>query len=117
MFTQYGTLYVSAQTLDSINADNAEKQQWAAALATPATKATRNNMPTPKGVMPRTHRMYQLVLAGYSNADAVAVIKAEYGDSVPTTNASIAWVRNSLKPGNSKNEYAVKVLRQLPMTN
>src|SRR5262245_28820551 len=51
----------------------------------------------------RTARMFQLVLAGYSNEAAVQVIKKEYGKNVPTNTASIGWCRTQLK---AKTTYA-----------
>lgn len=53
----------------------------------------------------RTSRMFQLVLAGYSNEAALAVIRKEYGKNVPTTTASIGWCRTQLK---AKTAYAKK---------
>jgi len=53
----------------------------------------------------RTARMFQLVLAGYSNEAAVQVIKKEYGKNVPTNTASIGWCRTQLK---AKTAYAKK---------
>src|SRR5262245_10494133 len=53
----------------------------------------------------RTARMFQLVLAGYSNEAAVQVVKKEYGKNVPTNTASIGWCRTQLK---AKTAYAKK---------
>ncbi len=53
----------------------------------------------------RTARMFQLVLAGFSNEAAVIQIKKEYGKNVPTNTASIGWCRTQLK---AKTEYAKK---------
>jgi len=53
----------------------------------------------------RTARMFQLVLAGYSNEAALQAIRKEYGKDVPTTSASIGWCRTQLK---AKTKYAKK---------
>lgn len=53
----------------------------------------------------RTARMFQLVLDGYSNEAAVAVIRREYGRDVPTNTASIGWCRTQLK---ARTAYAKK---------
>ena len=53
----------------------------------------------------RTARMFQLVLAGFSNEAAVVQIKKEYGKNVPTNVASIGWCRTQLK---AKTAYAKK---------
>jgi len=77
--------------------------------ATTAETVVRNEKPA----MKRTHRMFELVLAGYSNSAAVAKIKEEYGDSVPTKPASIAWCRNALR---KNTEYAQQVLGKIDST-
>jgi hypothetical protein len=51
----------------------------------------------------RVARMFELVLAGHTNASAVVVIKKEFGAKVPTTTASIGWCRSQLR---RKTKYA-----------
>lgn len=63
--------------------------------------------------MPRTHRMFQLVQAGFTNKAAVAKIKEEYGDNVPTKSASISWCRTAMK---NNTEYAQNVLARINNT-
>lgn len=62
-------------------------------------------MKTTKKTISRTARMFQLVLAGKSNEEAVEIIKKEYGAKVPTNAASIGWCRTQLK---AKTDYAKK---------
>lgn len=53
----------------------------------------------------RTQRMFEHVLAGLSNEQAVAAIKKEFGSKVPTNVGSIGWCRSQLK---AKTAYAKK---------
>lgn len=103
MFTQMNNgLYVDVTTADAIRETEA---------------IVRAFTHVPKPSVPRTHRMFQLVLAGLSNSQAVAQIKTEYGD-VPTNNASICWVRQAIRDANAgkatkQAEYAVKTMAKL----
>lgn len=68
-----------------------------------------------KPAVPRTHRMFQLVLAGFTNAAAVAKIKEEYGN-VPTNTSSISWCRTAIayardgKTHNSQAQYGHRMI-------
>jgi len=102
MFTQINGLYVDVTTADAI-------------------RETENTIKAftyvPKPSVPRTHRMFQLVMAGLSNSQAVAQIKVEYGD-VPTNTASISWVRQAIRDANAgkatkQATYAMKTMAKL----
>ncbi len=102
MYQQINGLYLDVNTADAIR----EAESIVAAFTH-----------VPKTSVPRTHRMFQLVQMGLSNADAVARIKAEYGD-VPTNKASIAWVRQAIRDMNAgkatkQAAYAVKTMAKL----
>lgn len=64
-----------------------------AAKAAPAKKSDNKPFPKPQG---RTAVMFELVLAGKSNADGLAAILKKFPGS-PTTVASLGWVRSQLR--------------------
>lgn len=70
------------------------------AAKTPKAKAEK----APKGPS-RVQRMFEHVLAGLSNEDAVTAIQKEFGKDVPTNVSSIGWCRSQLKAGS---DYAKK---------
>lgn len=108
MYQQINGLFVDVNTADAIH----ETEAIIAAF-------THVEKPvTAKPALPRTHRMFQLVLAGFSNKAAVARIKEEYGADVETNSASIAWVRQAIRDANAgkttkQAQYAVKTLAKL----
>jgi len=113
MFTQINGIYVDATTADAIR--ETEAIIAAFTFVPPAVQPAVS-----KPGLPRTHRMFQLVADGMSNRDAVARIKAEYGNDVPTNAASIAWVRQAIsdaKAGKATKQaqYAVKTMAKLQL--
>jgi hypothetical protein len=103
-YTQHNGILLDVNTMDAIR----ETESIVAAFT--YVKPARPSVP-------RTHRMFQLVQAGLSNTEAVARIKAEYGN-VPTNTASIAWVRQAIRDANAgkdtkQAQYAVKTMAKL----
>lgn len=110
MFEKMNGIYVDASIVNEIR----ERDAIVAAFThvdSPKTSHNVSGRDLNDAGMPRMHRMYQLVLAGMSNKDAVAVIRREYASETPI--ASLAWVRQSMKPTSSKNGYAQKVLAKI----
>jgi hypothetical protein len=99
MFTQNNGLFVPVTVQDEINAEIAERNQWAVALGTavqPTVRTVASHGPRPRVGSGRRFR--ELIQLGYSNAECVAIVRAEF----PTSRATLsdaAWNRNALRTG------------------
>lgn len=100
MFTLHNGLHLPTPLVNAVQQSNAIAATFAngiaqaaqTAVAPIAAPANAPTIATPN----RTAYMFACVQAGLSNAQAVAAVKARYGN-VPTNAASISWCRQAIK--------------------